>query len=84
MGMANRMDPTQIYIGDISQTEICPLCRKIRYELRKQGITKGIRVVYSKEKPQNALQDPIRLGSCSFVPSVAGLYLASEVIRNLL
>ena len=83
MGMANRKDPTQLQITDLSKTEICPLCKKLRYELRKRGIEKGIRVVYSRELPENALQDKRKLGSCSFVPSVAGLYLASEVITHL-
>ncbi len=83
MGMANRLDPAQIRLADLSKTEVCPLCKKIRYELRKKGITKGVPVVYSAETPGNAAADKKRLGSCAFVPSVAGLYLASAVIRSL-
>ena len=88
MGMGNRLDPTQIRIGDIYETSGCPLCRIMRHELRKRGIS-SLRCVYSVEpalEPQhgeNAETKGVRPapGSVSFVPSVAGLYLAYETIR---
>ena len=89
MGMGNRLDPTQIRIGDISQTSGCPLCRVMRRELRKRGIP-ALRCVYSVEP---ALTPRIGTetkgagrpapGSVSFVPSVAGLYLAYDAIRQI-
>ncbi len=88
MGMGNRLDPTQIRIGDIYETAGCPLCRVMRHELRKRGVS-SLRCVYSVEpaiKPSHgpdAEQKGGRPapGSVSFVPSVAGLYLAYETIR---
>lgn len=86
MGAGNRLDPTRLKMGDISETSGCPLARIMRKELKKRGITKGLRVVYSTEPPvkteeENALS---RIpGSISFVPSVAGLFLAAEVVNDL-
>lgn len=88
MGMGNRLDPTQIRIGDIYETSGCPLCRIMRHELRKRGIS-SLRCVYSVEPAlephhgENAETKGVRPapGSVSFVPSVAGLYLAYETIR---
>ena len=91
MGMGNRLDPTQIVIGDIFETTSCPLCRVMRHELRKRGIP-ALRCVYSKEPAIAPRQDPAAEtkgsgrqapGSVSFVPSVAGLYLAYETIRQI-
>ena len=88
MGMGNRLDPTQIRIGDIYETSGCPLCRVMRHELRKRGIP-ALRCVYSLEPAlaprhgpdaENKGSRPAP-GSVSFVPSVAGLYLAYEAIR---
>lgn len=92
MGMGNRLDPTKIVIGDLFDTSGCALCRVMRRELRKRGVP-SLRCVYSTEpaiaprtdenaesKGQSGRAAP---GSVSFVPSVAGLYLASEAVRIL-
>ncbi len=83
MGAGNRLDPTKFEVADISKTHTCPLARKLRHELRKVGIQEGIRVVYSREKPIK-VESGNPIGSISFVPSVAGLILASVVIRDFL
>ncbi|MCI6376724.1 MAG: tRNA threonylcarbamoyladenosine dehydratase [Clostridiales bacterium] len=94
MGMGNRLDPTQIRIGDIYETSGCPLCRVMRRELRKRGIG-ALRCVYSLEKAlspappaQEAAEQKssgrVAPGSVSFVPPVAGLYLAYEAVRLIL
>ena len=88
MGAGNKLDPTAFEVADIMQTSVCPLARVMRRELKKRGIPK-LKVVYSKELPA-ALQrtewtekgKPVP-GSCAFVPSVAGLILAGEVIKDL-
>ena len=90
MGMGNRLDPTQIRIGDIYETSGCPLCRVMRHELRKRGIA-ALRCVYSVEPALTPNHGPDAEtkgtrpapGSVSFVPSVAGLYLAYEAIRQI-
>ena len=94
MGAGNKLDPTMFEIADISKTSVCPLARVMRQECKKRGI-KGVKVVYSKEKPaESKLSDEEREsaelkgsslapGSISFVPSVAGLIIAGEVIKNL-
>lgn len=94
MGMGNRLDPTQIRIGDIYETSGCPLCRVMRRELRKRGI-EALRCVYSLEKalsPAPPAQEAAEQkasgrtapGSVSFVPPVAGFYLAYEAVRLIL
>jgi len=96
MGAANKMDPTQFEVADIFKTTVCPLAKVMRYELRARGV-KALKVVYSKEKPLTPQADlcppePVRPGaarrqipgSISFVPSVAGLILAGEVIKDLI
>ena len=88
MGMGNRLDPTQIRVGDIFETSGCPLCRVMRQGLRKLGVP-SLRCVYSLEPARHpqagegAEQKGGRPapGSVSFVPSVAGIYLAAEAIR---
>ena len=90
MGMGNRLDPTQIRIGDLYETSGCPLCRVMRHELRKRGIS-SLRCVYSLEPAIQPRHGPDAEtkgtrpapGSVSFVPSVAGLYLAYEAIRMI-
>ncbi len=88
MGTGNKLDPTAFEVADISQTRICPLARVMRKELKKRGI-EHLKVVYSREEPKESkLFDeesgkPIP-GSVSFVPSVAGLLLAGEVIKDLI
>lgn len=88
MGTGNKLDPTAFEVADIYKTSVCPLARVMRYELKKRGIKK-LKVVYSKEKPitpnENAECDKAgkTVGSIAFVPSVAGLIIASEVVKDL-
>jgi tRNA A37 threonylcarbamoyladenosine dehydratase len=80
MGMANRLSPLDISIVDISKTEMCPLAKIIRKRLKEEKIEK-VKVIFSKEIPVKT--DSKILGSVSYVPSVAGLIIASEVIKDL-
>jgi len=80
MGAGNRLDPTQFQVADISQTYNCPLAKIIRQKLKKQGIARGIKVVFSPELPRLRGQ----VGTISFVPPVSGMILASVVVRDLL
>ena len=91
MGTGNKLDPTQFEIADIYRTSVCPLCRVMRRELKKRDIPK-LKVVFSKEVPVKREEDAEveqdsskrqTPGSVSFVPPVAGLILASEVIKDL-
>ncbi len=88
MGAGNKLDPTQFKVADIFQTSVCPLARVMRRELKKQGIER-LKVVYSQEKSIEPLEEAKEAsgrsipGSVSFVPSVAGLILAGEVIKAL-
>lgn len=99
MGAANKMDPTRFQIADISKTHTDPLAKVIRTKLRKEGITKGIPVVFSDESPIVIREDvrkevgndeaKIRKAkmppsSNAFVPSVAGLIAASWVVRDII
>ena len=99
MGAANKMDPTRFQIADISKTHTDPIAKVIRTRLRKEGIRKGIPVVFSDESPIVIREDvrkvvgkenaPIRKAkmppsSNAFVPSVAGLIMASHVVKELL
>ncbi len=84
MGTGNKLDPTQFEVTDIYKTEACPLARVMRRELKARNVKK-LKVVYSKEKPvKNNCEDgkPIP-ASIAFVPSVAGLIIAGEVIKDL-
>lgn len=86
MGAGNKLDPTRFEVADISKTSVCPLAKVMRYELKKRGITK-VKVVYSTEEPvKHGLSENGRPlpGSVSFVPSVAGLIIAGEVIKDLI
>lgn len=97
MGAGNKMDPSAFMVADISETSVCPLAKVMRRELKKRGIT-SLKVVYSREKPLKQKRDcgekelgaaeensPRQVpGSSSFVPAVAGLIAAGEVIRDLL
>lgn len=86
MGAGNKLDPTRFEVADISKTSVCPLAKVMRYELKRRGITK-VKVVYSKEEPiKHGLSENGRPlpGSVSFVPSVAGLIIAGEVIKDLI
>ena len=87
MGTGNKLDPTAFEVSDISKTSVCPLCRVMRRELKKRDIT-SLKVVYSKETPAPCIESDERRralpSSISFVPSVAGLILAGEVIKDLI
>ncbi len=82
MGTGNKLDPTRFEITDIKKTLICPLARVIRKELRKRNINQ-LKVLYSKEEPIQKKEQQIP-GSISFVPSVAGLIIAGEVIKDII
>ena len=81
MGTGNKLDPSRFEVADIYKTEMDPLAKVMRRELKKRGVKK-LKVVYSKEKPVELAQRTP--GSISFVPPCAGLILAGEVIRDLL
>ncbi len=80
MGTGNKLDPTKFEISDIYNTSVCPLAKVMRKELRARGIKK-LKVIYSKEEPIKTGKIP---GSISFVPSVAGLIIAGEVVKDLI
>lgn len=89
MGTGNKINPTMLEVADIYKTSVCPLAKVMRYELKKRRIKK-LKVVYSKENPIKIDREKIEEdtkrnipGSVSFVPSVAGLIIASEVIKDL-
>lgn len=83
MGTGNKIHPELLEIADISKTQVCPLARKMRRELKKHGIEKGLWVVYSQEIPQRAENETNTPASISFVPPAAGMILAGKVIRDL-
>lgn len=90
MGAGNKLDPTAFEVTDIYKTSVCPLAKVMRRELKQRGIKK-LKVVYSKEVPLSPVSDgenePHRRktpGSTAFVPSVAGLIIAGEVIKDLI
>lgn len=97
MGAGNKLDPTAFEVSDIFKTSVCPLAKVMRYELKRRGIKK-LKVVYSKEPPikpiDNSGQNSIVAGEAShrrqvpgstaFVPSVVGLIIAGEVIKDLI
>ncbi len=85
MGMANRYDPKLIRIADISQTMGCALARKMRQKLKSMGIHSGVKTVFSTEKAQDTtiLGNVAHLGSVAYVPSVAGLYIAAEIVNSI-
>ena len=91
MGTGNKLHPELFEIADLSETSVCPLCRVMRRELKNRGIT-HLKVLYSREKPVDVSgretgEDTGKRrsvpGSISFVPPVAGLLIAGEVIREL-
>ncbi|MCF6266111.1 MAG: tRNA threonylcarbamoyladenosine dehydratase [Desulfuromusa sp.] len=89
MGAANKLDPGKIEVDDISRTKKCRLARKIRKELRKQGIEQGIKVVYSTEEfrpltgSDAGERNPV-LGSSSYLPPLFGMTMAGVVIQELI
>ena len=89
MGTGNKLHPELFEITDLSKTSVCPLCKVMRRELKKRGIT-SLKVLYSREEPLKPLEASTEItskravpGSVSFVPPVAGLLIAGEVIRGL-
>lgn len=90
MGAGNKLDPTLFRVADISKTSVCPLAKVMRRELKKRGISK-VKVVYSTEEAVpiigESMEDKgkrrVLPGSTAFVPSVAGLIIASEVVKDL-
>lgn len=98
MGAGNKLDPTQFRVADIYKTQMDPLAKVMRRELKKRGVKK-LKVVYSEEEPIQPVIDPKATnhqetdshsasrraipGSTAFVPSVAGLIIAGEVIKDL-
>lgn len=95
MGAGNKLNPAMFEVADISETSVCPLARVMREACKKRGIRK-VKVVYSKEKPikpkksdEPAMQNPQAgrrdtPGSTAFVPSAAGLLIASEVVKDII
>lgn len=81
MGTGNKLDPTLFRIADISKTSVCPLAKVIRKELRNRGI-RDVKVLFSTEEPvRTGVRTP---ASISFVPSVAGLIIGGEVIKDII
>ncbi len=84
MGTGNKLDPTKFEVTDIYSTSVCPLAKVMRKELRSRGIKK-LKVVYSKEEQIKLHTKESNVpGSISFVPSVAGLIIAGEVIKDII
>lgn len=93
MGTGNKLDPTQFKVSDVFKTQVCPLAKVMRCELRKRGVEK-LKVVYSEEmplKPKSGYSSEVKgtakrpvPGSMSFVPPVAGMIIAGEVIKDIL
>jgi len=90
MGMASKLDPTAIRVGDISETKGCPLARMVRQGLRKAGIEQGIRCVFSEEnlgqvsEPDEENAGRRYRGTISYLPGLAGLTAAGLIIKDIL
>ena len=88
MGTGNKIEPTMLEVADINKTSVCPLARVMRKELKNRGIKK-LKVIYSKELPKKPFNESgsrekkVNVGSIAFVPSTAGLIIASEVVKDL-
>ena len=92
MGTGNKLNPSKFEITDIYKTTVCPLAKVMRKELRKRNI-QDLKVLYSKEEPikvnteieeDNLNRKKSVPGSISFVPSVAGLMIAGEVVKDII
>jgi len=81
-GAGNKLDPTQFEVADIYKTSVCPICKILRKELKQRNI-KELKVVYSKEVPLKHNENGV-LGSISFVPSVVGLIISGEVVKDII
>ncbi|NQD38382.1 tRNA threonylcarbamoyladenosine dehydratase [Permianibacter sp. IMCC34836] len=92
MGAGNKLDPTLIRVGDIRDTEMCTLAKHVRRRLRRMGVKKGIKAVYSLEHPRDPLPpEPTSIGraravngTISYMPAIFGLTVAGVVIKDLL
>lgn len=96
MGAGNKLDASAFKVSDIYKTKVCPLAKVMRHELKKRGVKK-LKVVYSEELPLTPINDGTNVcekedstivkratpGSVAFVPSVAGLIIAGEVVKDL-
>ncbi|MDE7232531.1 MAG: tRNA threonylcarbamoyladenosine dehydratase, partial [Lachnospiraceae bacterium] len=84
MGAGNKLDGSRFLVADIYQTKVCPLAKVMRRELKKRGVKK-LKVVYSEEEPikHEGTERGDVPGSVAFVPSVAGLIIAGEVVKDL-
>ena len=90
MGAGNKLNPAMFEVSDIYKTSVCPLAKVMRYELKKRGVKK-LKVVYSKEQPikpvgitEEQCTKRFIPGSTAFVPSVAGLIMASEIVKDII
>lgn len=83
MGTGNKLEASMLEVADIKKTEMCPLARTMRRELKKYGIT-SLKVVYSREKPTIPNDGDRTPASTAFVPGAAGLIAAGEVIKDLI
>jgi tRNA A37 threonylcarbamoyladenosine dehydratase len=86
MGTGNKINPAEFEVADIYKTSVCPLAKVMRHELKKRNVRR-LKVVYSKEiplKPNESEEDNCKAGSNAFAPAVAGLIIASEVIKDLI
>lgn len=83
MGTGNKLDPALLRVADISATHTCPLARAVRSKLRQKGLVRGVKVVFSLEKPQKAQLSDVP-GSLIFVPASAGLLMGSVIVREII
>ena len=87
MGTTNKFDPTQFEVTDISKAKTCPIACLLKSELKKKGI-ENLKIIYSKEEPTRFRSTEenykLQMSSISFVPSVAGLIISSEVVKDLI
>ena len=82
MGAGNKLDPTQFKVADIFKTSVDPIAKVMRKKLRERGVER-LKVVYSEEVPRKIDAGDKVIGSAAFVPSVAGLIMAAEVVKDL-
>ncbi|MEG2310648.1 MAG: ThiF family adenylyltransferase [Clostridia bacterium] len=82
MGVGNKLNPLDIKVDDIYNTCVCPLAKRVRKQLKSIGI-KNLKVIYSIESPKINCENNA-IGSVSFVPSVAGLVIASEIVKDFM
>lgn len=93
MGAGGKTDPLAVEVTDLFKTTVCPLAKFMRIRLKKRGVGKGIKAVFSKETPvaplppepseENTCRNRSTLGSISYIPAIFGLTLAGEVIRDI-